>query len=247
MTGSGSMTRSESMTGSETMTLSGSMNGSIVRQLILKDWRLQRIQILISIIAGAIALVVIQGKSEPAVVVGSVWFFISLIMVGTMLPMAGIVNERKKQNLAFMMSLPVTAIQYTLAKMISTLGMFLIPWLTLVISAVWVIKTRGLPLGAIPMLLILAMLPLIGLALITGAALVGESEGWGIAANVFCSSSYGLTWYFFTRVPALMESAKSPTLLWNSAVLTVLASELGITVLLLGLTFYLQSRKRDFV
>jgi hypothetical protein len=224
------------------------MNGSIVRQLIVKDWRLQRTQIFLSIIAGAIALGLIQGGTEPVMVVGGVWFFISLIMVGTMLPMAGIVNERKKQNLAFLMSLPVTIIQYTLAKMISTLGMFLIPWLTLVISAVVVIKTRGIfPLGTIPMLLILALLPLIGLALITGAALVGESEGWGIAANVFCSSSYGLTWYFFTRVPALMESAKSPTLLWNSAVLTVLASELGLALLLLGLTFFLQSRKRDFV
>jgi hypothetical protein len=88
---------------------------------------------------------------------------------------------------------------------------------------------------------------LVGLALMTGTALVGESEGWGIAANVFCSSSYGLVWYFFTRVPALMENAKSPTLQWNSAVLTVLGSELGAALLMLGLTFYLQSRKRDFV
>ena len=230
------------------MTQEGKMRGLVVRELILKDWRLQRIQIVLSILAGVIALGLIQGGTEPAVVVGGVWFFISLIMVGTMLPMAGIVNERKKQNLAFLMSLPITAIQYTFAKMISTLGMFLIPWLTLVISAVLVIKTRGIfPLGMIPMLLILSLLPLIGLALITGAALVGESEGWGIAANVFCSSSYGLTWYFFTRVPALMESAKSTTLVWNSAVLTVLASELGVTLLLLGGTFYLQSRKRDFV
>jgi hypothetical protein len=126
--------------------------------------------------------------------------------------------------------------------------MFLIPWLTLLISAIFLIKTRGiLPLGAIPMTLMLAMLPLVGMALIMCASLVGESEGWGIAANVFCSSSYGLVWYFFTRVPALMESAKSPTLLWNSAVLIVLASELGVTLLLLGLTFYLQSRKRDFI
>jgi hypothetical protein len=126
--------------------------------------------------------------------------------------------------------------------------MFLIPWITLLISAIFLIKTRGiLPLGAIPMTLMLAMLPLVGMALIMCASLVGESEGWGIAANVFCSSSYGLVWYFFTRVPALMESAKSTTLIWNSAVLTVLGSELGLTLLLLGLTFYVQSRKRDFV
>jgi hypothetical protein len=224
------------------------MSNSVVGQLILKDWRLQRPLLLICFLAGAIALGVIQVGTEPVVVVGGVWFFLSLVMVGTMLPLGGIVNERKKQNLAFLMSLPVTAIQYTLSKMISTLGMFLIPWLTLLISAIFLIKTRGiLPLGAIPMTLMLAMLPLVGMALIMCASLVGESEGWGIAANVFCSSSYGLVWYFFTRVPALMESAKGTTLVWNSAVLTVLGSELGATLLLLGLTFYLQSRKRDFV
>ncbi len=224
------------------------MNNSVVGQLILKDWRLQRPMIFICMLAGVIALGVVQVGSEPVVVVGGVWFFISLIMVGTLLPMAGIVNERKKQNLAFVMSLPVTAIQYTTAKMVSTVGMFLIPWLTLVASAVLLIETRGIvPRGAIPMVLLLAMLPWVGLALITGASLVGESEGWGIAANVFCSSSYGLTWYFFTRVHGLMADINAPAPVWNSSVLTVLGCEVGSVLLMLALTYYFQSRKRDFI
>jgi hypothetical protein len=90
-------------------------------------------------------------------------------------------------------------------------------------------------------------MPFVGLAIITAAALIGESEGWGIAANVFTSSSYGLTWYFITRIPALMADVKSPVPVWNSAVLTALGIELGSIVLLLGITYYLQSRKRDFV
>ncbi len=85
------------------------------------------------------------------------------------------------------------------------------------------------------------------LCLITGAALVGESEGWGIAANVVCNSSYWLVWYFMTRIPALMVNVKSPVPVWNSTALTILSSEFGLIVLILGLTFYLQSRKRDFV
>jgi ABC-2 type transport system permease protein len=224
------------------------MRDSAFGHLILKDWRLQRIQIIFSIVGGVIALAIVQRQSEPAKVVGSVWFFIALIMVGTMLPLAGIVNERKKQNLAFLMSLPISAAQYTTAKLISTLGMFLIPWLTLVISAVVLIEARGfLPRGVIPMFLILALLPFVGLAIITAASLVGESEGWGIGANVFCSSSYGLVWYFFSRVPALMVNTKAPAPVWSSTELTVLGSEIGLILLILGLTFYLQSRKRDFV
>jgi len=224
------------------------MRGSVTGQLILKDWRLNRPQIFFSIAAGAIALGIVQWGTEPAMVVGSVWFFIALILVGTMLPLGGITNERKEQTLAFLMSLPVSSIQYTTAKLISTWGMFLIPWLTLVLSAVLLIETRGfIPGGTIPILLILALLPMVGLSLITAAALIGESEGWGIAANVFCSSTYGLVWYFLSRMPGLMVNAKSPVPVWNSTVLTVLASELGVALVLLVLTFYFQSRKRDFV
>jgi hypothetical protein len=67
-----------------------------------------------------IALGVVLRGGEGPIVAGTVWFFIALILVGTMLPISGIVNERKKQNLAFLMSLPVSSIQYTTAKLIST-------------------------------------------------------------------------------------------------------------------------------
>jgi hypothetical protein len=222
--------------------------GSIVFQLIMKDFRLHRTQILVSIGAGAVALAVFQAGSEPAAVVGSVFFFIALILVSAMLPIAGIVNERKKQNLAFLISLPVSSIQYTTSKLISTLVMFSIPWLTLVTAAALLIESRrGIPHGTIPLLFILALLPFIGCCLMIFAALVGESEGWGIAANVFCSSTYGLTWYFISRIPEVMKYAPGPVPVWNSTVLSILGCEVGICILLLGLTYFFQSRKRDFI
>ena len=62
-----------------------------------------------------------------------------------------------------------------------------------------------------------------------------------------CSSSYGLTWYFLSRNPALMVNSKASAPVWNSTVLTVLGSEFALVLFILGLTYYLQSRKRDFV
>jgi hypothetical protein len=224
------------------------MKGSVVGQLIWKDWRLQRDQIFFTIAAGAIALAIVQWGGQTPIVVGGVFFFIALILVGHMLPLAGIGNERKKQNLAFLMSLPISSIQYTTAKLISNVVMFLIPWLTLVIAAVLLIETRGiLPHGAIPVLLILAFLPFLGFCLITGAVLVSESEGWGIAANVFCSSTYGLAWYFISQIPALMEPSKGASPVWNATALKILAVEVALIPLMLGLTYFFQSRKRDFV
>ena len=224
------------------------MNGFVVAHLIRKDLRLQRTAILISFAAGLIALAVVQKGGEVPVVIGSVWFFVALVVLGSMLPVSTIVNERKKQNLPFLMSLPVSSIQYTTAKMISSLMMFLLPWGALVAAALILIVQRSfLPHGAIPMVLILALLPLVGFCLTFSAALVGESEGWTIAATVICNSSYGLTWYLLARVPSLNANWSSRSVIWNSTVLLVLGIEIGVAILLIGITFFLQSRKRDFI
>jgi hypothetical protein len=40
---------------------------------------------------------------------------------------------------------------------------------------------------------------------------------------------------------------KSPLAVWSPLVLEILAGELALIAIMLGLTFFLQSRKRDFV
>ena len=135
-----------------------------------------------------------------------------------MLPASVIVNERKKQTLAFIMSLPVSSIQYSIGKVVSSCAMFLVPWVTLLISALILIETRHIvPRGVIPMFLILAILPLISFCLIFATALVGESEGWVIAANILCNSSYWFVWYLLARIPSLTAHWTGPVPVWNPA------------------------------
>ena len=135
-----------------------------------------------------------------------------------------------------------------MAKVGSTLGLFLIPWVILIGAALWLILVRGiLPHGTIPVTLILGVLPLIGFCIMFGAALVSESEGWTIASSIVCNSSYGLTWYFMTKVPALTHDLKSPLVVWNSTLASVIAAEFGLIAVILALTFFLQSRKSDFI
>jgi ABC-2 type transport system permease protein len=222
------------------------MTGSVVGQLILKDWRLHRLPVVLSVAGGAAALVVAQLGGPTPFIVGGAWFFIALIIFGSLLPSLSIVNERKKQNLAFLMSLPISSIQYTTAKLLSILGMFLAPWLMLVISALLLIQERGfLPHGTIPLTLILATLPLVGFCFIAGGAFI--SEGWGIAATVVCNSSYWLVWYVLMQTQGVTDGLKSRVAIWSPTVLTILGGEFALAALILGLTFYLQSRKRDFV
>lgn len=223
------------------------MRGSVVRQLMLKDWRMYRGMIVFSIMAGVLALGITQVATEPTVVVGTVLFFIAIILVGTMLPLASILNERKSHNLAFMMSLPVSSVQYTTSKLVSSTGMFLIPWLALIAAGVLMIDVRGFPLGVIPYMLVLTLLPWVGFAIITAAALMGETEGWGILANVVVQCSYGLAYYFISRVPEVMKYNSSKVVVWSPATLKIMGAELALIPLLLGITYFVQSRKRDFI
>jgi ABC-2 type transport system permease protein len=224
------------------------MSNSVVQALILKDWRLHRMLISLTIVGGVIAIAILQLKSETAFMVGTVWFFVSLILLGSMLPISNVINERKKQSLAFLMSLPVSATQYGMAKLVSTIGMYLVPWTALVVAASTYMLTRPeVPHGIIPVMLILFGLPLVGFCAIAGAALVSETEGWTIAATIVCNSSYGIGWFLIIRNPAISGTLKSPVPVWNSPVLMILGGEIAAIVLTLGITFFLQSRKRDFV
>lgn len=220
----------------------------VIGRLILKDWRLNGLLISLTLAVGLVALVFTQFAAPTPRLLGTVWFFVVLCVLGSVLPVSAILNERKKQTLAFVMSLPVSSVQYSIAKIVSVWAMFLLPWLTLLISALLLIETRHIiPRGVIPMLFILAMLPFIGFCLISTAALVGESEGWLVAASLVCNSSYWFVWYLLARIPSLTAYWRGPVATWSPTARTVLSVELGVIVLILALTLFLQSRKRDFI
>lgn len=224
------------------------MNGSIIGQLILKDWRLNRVLISLTVAGGIVALVLTQFGGQVTRVLGSVWFFVALIVFSSMLPASAIVNERKKQTLAFIMSLPVSPVEYGIAKMLSVWAMFVVPWLTLLISALILVETRHIvPHGIVPLLLILSMLPLIGFCVIASTAQIAESEGWLIAASIVCNSSYWFAFYGLMNISSLAANYSRPAAVWNPAAVIVLSAELGFVALVVAATLFVQSKKRDFV
>lgn len=225
------------------------MKSNVMLQLILKDWRQQRAKIVLSMFAGFVALAILLKGGQTPLVLGTVFFFIAIMFCACLLPITNIVNERKKQTLAFLMSLPISSSRYGVAKLLSTFGMFVVPWLTLIVAALYMVLVRHvMPNGVIPIMLILANLPFIGFCLITGTALVGESETLGNAAVAVVNSSYWLVWYLLvSQVPSLSRDWGNPVAVWSPAVVKILVVEFAIVFLILGLTLYLQSRKRNFI
>ena len=223
------------------------MNRSLVRNLVVKDFQIHRMSIGVTMLAGALGLIILQFKGLPGLL-GMIGFFTTLVVLGAILPHASILAERKGQNLAFLMSLPISCTQYTAAKILSALAMFMIPWLTLSATAISVILgRRDIPDGIIPVALILMIAPLVGFSVMTAVSLVGESEGWVIAATIAVNVSYSLCWPLIISNAELRSGFSSPTPVWSPIVLKVLGAEFAAIVAILALTFYLQSRKKDFV
>ena len=225
------------------------MNTNVMLRLVLKDWRLQRRIIILTAIAGAAALGILFIGGQTPIVIGTVLFFVSMIFCACLLPIQNIVNEIKKQTLPFVMTLPVSSARYGVAKLVSTVGMFVALWLVLLGVVLYMILGRHiLPVGVLPVAMILMAFPLIGFCLITGTALVSESEGWATAALAVANSSYGLAWYLLvSHVPSLPQTWGGPVAVWTPAAVKILVVEFAIIFVTLGLTLYLQSRKRSFI
>jgi hypothetical protein len=225
------------------------MRTNVTLQLIRKDCWLHSPVIILSIVGGAIGLAILSIGGQTPFVFGAALFLISMGVCATVLPMSNIINERKKQTLPFVMSLPISSARYGVAKFVSTLGMFLITWLTLIVAAVYMIHGRHvLPNGIIPSAVILASLPFVGACLITGTALVGESERWGSTVAAIVNSSYWIGWYLLaTYCPTVTHNWTGPVAVWNPAALNILGAEFAAVVAILGLTLLLQSRKRNFI
>lgn len=223
------------------------MNRALVLRLIMKDWYLSRGALLMIAVAGSLSIGVLYLRGETTAFLGFSAALIATIFLSILLPMHTVVNERKRQNLPFVMSLPISPMEYTTAKVLGNLSAFLVVWLAIVIGVVGTIARAGIYGGLIPVALVTALAPFVAFCLLLAVAIVLESETWAMVTMGTCNVSYSFAWFYLLRVPGLKEDLRSPVAVWSQPILSILAVELAMIVLALCLTFYFQSRKSDFI
>src|ERR1700678_1892355 len=113
------------------------MNGTMVGRLIWKDWYLNRGMIIAAIAAGVATLAAIatMPRSTIAMIVAMIVLATILIGVGAKVTMSA-AEERKQQTLPFVMSLPISYREYTTAKIVGGMLIFLVLWVALVAGVV---------------------------------------------------------------------------------------------------------------
>ena len=222
------------------------MNGSIVRRLIAKDLYLLRWMIAGSIVAGLVALALMPLGTVYGYV-GGVSLICVLIILNIFLVMNGVVQEKKDKVLLFILSLPVSTTEYTVAKLLANAIAFTVPWLLLTGATIVLIDVSHIPNGILPFWIAVLAYLLAYYCALLAVSLVTDSTGWHTTAIIIGNVSVNFFIPFLLRRPSVAAHGEGPTAVWTGDIVAIIVVEILAGVAALALAVYVHSRRHDFV
>jgi len=223
------------------------MTTSIISQLVRKDLHIMRKSILWWW-AGGVAAIIIAVLSSQTFIFSMILFIACMMGAGIHMAIRTVVEERREQTLAFIMSLPITVKEYTSAKLIANLAVFLSVWLTLSgASFVIFLGSDSLPIGAIPFVIIVLVGIFLGNTLVLATSLITESMGWAIGSTVVANLGNQIFLRWVAALPGISSMIGGDIVAWNQTVMIVIAGQLIATIALLATAYAFQVRKTDFI
>jgi ABC-2 type transport system permease protein len=166
----------------------------------------------------------------------------SLVVLGAFLAIHGVITERQTRSLLFALSLPISPMQYTVAKVASGLLAFLIPWLACTGLIVAFDTAAEAPVSVV---LTLLGLLLTNFCVLSAIGISTGSEVWSVVGIIAPNTSVPV---FMTSVmPRIEESTRSAGIPWTTTVALTLGVEALLALLSLAFALYRQSRRTDYV
>jgi ABC-2 type transport system permease protein len=219
----------------------------MIKLLILKDWSLVK-KSLAAYMAGGVLVIGMMGMATPLMFnIGAVLMITLMIVIGARSAVELVVNEKKDQTLAFMMSLPVTAQEYAFAKLCSNLALYLVPWLLLVLGMLLVIVSTPIYNGVIPIVVLVSVFILLSYCCYLATALLTYSEGYTVTVMIITNLLLNGFILWVLRMPEINQTLEAATASWNFTSLSMLLSAIVLMLIILVSTAYLQHRKTSFL
>lgn len=224
------------------------MNYSIVGQLIQKDWHLYRGPLSFYVLGGLASLWIFTFGGWVAINIGAIVLISIIAVIGIHMIFANILHERKDQTLPFIMSLPVSFMEYTTAKVLSIGIVAGGAWGLLFVSILGLTALfEAVPNGVIPYVVMVMLYMLQIYAVLMAVALVTESEPVTVVTMVLLNTSISIFMIGTGTNAAIGPHIEGPTAIWNSTSLGIVAIELAVIALAVFLTFFFQQRKRSYL
>lgn len=217
-------------------------------------WRLARkdIDLVIWPMLGYMALVVVSAllmsvEHIVAFNAGVVMLMSIIIVVGAQLIIGLVIGERKDQTLAFMLSLPVSPMQFSAAKLLVTVGVYLLAWAIVLAAALVTIQLKStIPGGLMPFAVIIMCWLLIGYLMVLGTAIMTESEGWTIVSMTIVNVSVSIVIFAVASIEGIGQHIWADDPVWNASALSLMGVSAAVVILLVLTIGLIQSRKTDF-
>lgn len=226
--------------------MTGRAHSNTVWRLILKDVHLQRWNWSGALVAGLLAIGAMALGGGIGLYMGGVLMVTVLVAHGTSLAILTVVEERQQQTLPFILSLPVSRSQHTLAKILGNLLIFGATWgILLAGSLAVVLGSADLPDGLVAYVVLVAVEILVSTCLILSVAMVTQSLAWSIGTMIAGNLVFNGFVFLLFNTPAFVASAESPSVVWPVEVLSLLAIGLACAILALGLAFVISVRRKD--
>lgn len=217
-----------------------------VRQLILKDLYLLRWMMAGSLVAGLVA-VAMMPLGTVYRYVGGVSLICVLIVLNIFLVMVGVVQEKKDKVLLFVLSLPVSTTQYTVAKVVANAIAFTVPWLILTAANIVMIDVSQIPNGILPFWVAVLAYLLFYYCALLAVSLVTDSTGWHTTAIIAGNVSVNFLIPFLLSRPSVKTNGQGQAAVWTGDLVAIIAIEILAGLAALGLSVYFHSRRSDFI
>ena len=224
-----------------------SSNLPMIRLLIAKDWQVYQKQ-LAGYLAGLILALSLVGSGRAwAFNAGGLLLIVLLVSTGFFAIGHIVVNERKEQTLPFVMSFPVTAVDFYIAKLLAGLLIYLVPFLLVVLTTCFLVLGTSLPDGLLVYALLVYLFMLMSYCIALSVALAVESEGWNIFIQMALMTVLSPFMIWTGSLQSVAANIRTNQIVWSPAVLSVLGAELLVVAVVLVTTSWFHARKTSFL
>jgi ABC-2 type transport system permease protein len=218
----------------------------LIRTLVMKDLYLARGTIFASLAAGVLSLALMPW-TPVAFYLGVTSFMVALIILNVALVMASVIGERKEKMALFVLSLPISTTEYTIAKLLSSLIAFVGPWALLLAGSLVLFDVTSIPNGMIPISVALMVFLVLYFCVLLAVAIVTDSGLWTGSVIVGGNVGINILIQFLLRLPSFTANGAGEAAVWTADIVALIAVQVVLSAAVIGIALFIQSRKKNFV
>lgn len=229
------------------------MSTSIIPQLVKKDYLLSRKMILrfFFFCIASIALVTLLIGQIPNYVLLNIAFFLLIgpaATCGIVLLMKTNVFEKEKATQPFIMSLPVTVREFTIAKLLINVPVFVGLWLFVCAGVLYFIFNMGLlPIGTVPFVTMILLGIFVAYTGILAVSLLFQTLASTVVSIVVFELTTSAYLWIIAYSDAISNHVYGAQMVWNSTAITIVSVQVVVAIGVILTTLMVQSHKRDFI